>query len=278
MKIHLHVVVEILNGDGTKLDVLKPIAPVCNYLNSLFRTAEVTIGSTTLPISQGAHAYVAYLDGLLNYSPVAQESVMCKSLFYRDTRNRFDDVSVTNNKNAGFNNRQEWIMMGGLDMSGPLNLDISKCDRLLVNKLGMNIKLYRSNTPWLIMADEDDSKSFQVKISQAELIFKRQRLRGQDLRSLESHLARQPAKYPFIHSQLFTLSFPTQTQNIGTFKFILVSRSRFVIECSVLEVTICSGWIPRKTTLLMVSQDSVNGMKNKWLTNEVLTYSGFRLI
>ena len=57
---------------------------------------------------------------------------------------RFDDVSATDNQNDGFTYRQEWIMSSSVEMVGPLNLDIASSNKLLLNRLNVNVKLQRT--------------------------------------------------------------------------------------------------------------------------------------
>jgi len=84
----LRLEVEVKTATGAALDPLKPVAPVCGFLTSLFSSAEVTVGSTTIPFSQGAFPYVSYLKSLLNYSSKAQQSILRKSLYARDTEDK----------------------------------------------------------------------------------------------------------------------------------------------------------------------------------------------
>jgi hypothetical protein len=170
----LHLNVTVKKPDGSDLVAATPVSCVNNLLNSLFRTCEVTIGSTTLPCSQNAHPYVQYLYSLLSYSDAAQNTALQPSLWFRDTAGSFDSVVATDNPNDGFVNRNAWVMNGPIDLAGPLQIDLAKMSKLLLHQLNVTIRLYRSSPQFVLLTNEaDNAKVYQVQINQAELLVRR---------------------------------------------------------------------------------------------------------
>jgi hypothetical protein len=173
-QIFIHLNVEIKMPDGSALVPAKPISVANNLLNSLFRTVEVTLGSTTLPCSQNANPYVQYLYSLLSYGDTAQKTLLQSSLWYRDVAGNFDSVLAADNPNDGFNDRGAWVMGGSVDLAGPLQIDIAKMSRLLPHRLNMTIRLFRTSPQFVVLADEaDNEKLYMVSINQAELWVRR---------------------------------------------------------------------------------------------------------
>ena len=211
----LHVQMRIAMPDGTDIVAPKLAVPINGTLNSLFKTAEITIGSTVLPNSQGSVPFVAYLYSLLSYGNIAQKSALRGSLWYKDTVGHFDDVSAAN-KNEGYINRSAWTLNTVCDMTGPLLLDLCRTSRLILNRVNINIKLFRSSPQFLLMTDEkDDSKNFKVSISLAELHVRKFKLRCADLLRIEQELSRRNARYAYVQNSMFTISMPANTKNIG---------------------------------------------------------------
>ena len=210
----LHIQMTITNPDGSRTEIKKPIAPINGALNALFKSCEVTFGATALPTSPGAMPYVQYLYSLLSYNPTAQNSVLRKSLWYRDGPGSFNYIG-NDMINPGFDSRSSWVMNRSCDMLGPLLIDICKTSRLLLNRMNINIKLYRSSPQFYIMTEDTDDKNYRVSIDVAELLVRRVRPRPIDVSRLEAELSRHHARYPYVQNTLFPITMPANTKNIG---------------------------------------------------------------
>jgi len=217
-QIFMHLTVSIKKGDGTPLERSNPMSFANNLLMSLFRTVEVAVGSTSLPCSQNANPYVQYLYSLLSYGKAAQETVLQPSMWFRDEALSFDANSATAIvANTGASSRATWAHSGAMDLFGPLQLDICKMSRLLLNRLSLSLKLYRASDQFVLLTFAENTVQYKVSIDRAELMVRRVRPRAQDIKWLETELAKRAARYPLVMNTMVTYSMAKGTQNVGKY-------------------------------------------------------------
>ena len=87
---------EITKGDGTKLTGggQTDVAPVNNFLHSLFRQVDVYLNGKQVTPAMGTYPYRAYIETLLNYDASAKESQFTSALYYKDTATKMDDAGA----------------------------------------------------------------------------------------------------------------------------------------------------------------------------------------
>ena len=217
-QIFMHLTVSVKKGDGNALERSQPMSFANNLLMSLFRTAEVVVGSTSLPCSQNANPYVQYLYSLLSYGKGAQDTLLQPSMWFRDAAMMFDANSanaIVANKGAA--SRSAWVHNGPMDLFGPLQLDICKMSRLLLNRLSLNLKLYRATDQFVLLTFAENTVQYRVSIDRAELMVRRVRPRAQDIKWLETELAKRAARYPLVMNTMITYSMPKGSQNVGEY-------------------------------------------------------------
>ena len=165
------------------------MAPVNNFLHSLFKQVDVYLNGKQVTPAMGTYAYRAYIETLLNYDVSAKKSQLSSALYYKDTagymddpgslpgdpkdisfvkgnyapgainpRNPTDDEKVTlkiaeaGSGNQGFAKRSEFIRNGNqFVLSGPIFADIFMNDRLLLNMVDLKVVLNRSNPKFCLM-------------------------------------------------------------------------------------------------------------------------------
>ncbi len=83
---------KVVKADGTNLsgDEQANIAPVNNFLHSLFKQVDVYLNGKQVTPAMGTYAYRAYLETLLNYDVSAKESQLTSALYYKDTAGEMD--------------------------------------------------------------------------------------------------------------------------------------------------------------------------------------------
>ncbi|KAL8618575.1 hypothetical protein ACOMHN_021844 [Nucella lapillus] len=69
----LHVEVKITKADGSNLDVDQPVAPVNNFLHTLFSQVDMALNGVLITNSENTYLYRAMLETLLSYGPDAQK-------------------------------------------------------------------------------------------------------------------------------------------------------------------------------------------------------------
>ena len=93
----LTVTGKITKKDGTsKLDGndQSNVAPVNNFLHSLFRQVDVYLNGKQVTPAMGTYAYRSYIETLLNYDVSAKQSQFSSALYYKDTVTKMDAVGA----------------------------------------------------------------------------------------------------------------------------------------------------------------------------------------
>ena len=66
------------------------VAPVNNFLHSLFRQVDVYLNGKQVTPAMGTYAYRSYIETLLNYDVSAKESQFSSALYYKDTATKME--------------------------------------------------------------------------------------------------------------------------------------------------------------------------------------------
>ena len=156
------------------------VAPVNNFLHSLFRQVDVYLNGKQVTPAMGTYAYRSYIETLLNYDVSAKESQFSSALYYKDTATKMDEngalpgeksityvkdhagggsvtkdtfsLPVPGSGNQGFAKRHKFIENGNqFVLSGPIFADIFMTDRLLLNMLDLKVVLNRSTDSFCLM-------------------------------------------------------------------------------------------------------------------------------
>ena len=146
------------------------VAPVNNFLHSLFKQVDVYLNGKQVTLAMGTYAYRSYIETLLNYDVSAKESQFTSALYYKDTAGKMDEAGslpssksityveadtdnggtqaknfslpVPGTGNQGFAERSKFIRNGNqFVLSGPIFADIFMTDRLLLNMVDLKVVL-----------------------------------------------------------------------------------------------------------------------------------------
>ena len=93
----LTVTGKITKKDGeSKLDGndQSNVAPVNNFLHSLFRQVDVYLNGKQVTPAMGTYAYRSYIETLLNYDVSAKQSQFSSALYYKDTPGQMEKVGA----------------------------------------------------------------------------------------------------------------------------------------------------------------------------------------
>ena len=183
---------EITKGDGTTLTGgnQTSVAPVNNFLHSLFKQVDVYLNGKQVTPAMGTYAYRAYIETLLNYDVSAKKSQFTSALYYKDTATQMDEAGAlpktvddaNNNKlrvpgtgNQGFAKRSAFVQNGKqFVLSGPIFADIFMSDRLLLNMMDLKVVLNRSSHKFCLMDKSGTTQAPGVKpeVKLSEVILK----------------------------------------------------------------------------------------------------------
>ena len=259
------------------------VAPVNNFLHSLFNQVDVYLNGKQVTPAMSTYAYRAYIETLLNYDVSAKKSQFTSALYYKDTATKMDeagslpgsspktinnitkvtspngggvdtlekeDVKITEagSGNQGFAKRSKFIRNGKqFVLSGPIFADIFMNDRLLLNMVDLKVVSNRSSPKFCLM-DLSGSSTPQVKpeVQLSDVILKIRKVKVDQAVSdgIERMLKQTPALYPVRRVECKILTVPS---GLPTTR----------------QDNIFSGIIPKTFVVGFVAVDAVSGVYTK---------------
>ena len=273
----LTVTGKIMKKDGTsKLDGndQSNVAPVNNFLHSLFRQVDVYLNGKQVTPAMGTYAYRSYIETLLNYDVSAKQSQFSSALYYKDTPGQMDKVGalaslksfnyqkpggsgnagidaseklyVPESGNVGFAKRHQFIKNGNrFVLSGPIFSDIFMTDRLLLNMMDLKVVLNRSSDAFSLM-EIGNSSAIEPKVQLSDVVLKVRKVRVDQSVSdgVERMLKQTPALYPIRRVECKILTIPANLPNVR-------------------QDNIFSGIIPNSFVVGLVHVDATTGEYDK---------------
>lgn len=199
----------IENNDSSRLAVDTNVAPVNNWLHSLFSQLDIYLNQKLVSPPNNTYAYRAYIETLLNYGPAAKASHLTCGLWYEDTPGKLTTCDTTN---EGFTKRQQLSKQSStIEMIGHLHADIFNQGKFLVNGVEMRLKLVRSKDSFNLISSNAENK-FRVNIINASLIIRKARINPSILLAHEKVLSTTTAKYPLARAEVKVLTIPSGVQ------------------------------------------------------------------
>ena len=222
------------------------VAPVNNFLHSLFRQVDVYLNGKQVTPAMGTYAYRSYIETLLNYDVSAKQSQFSSALYYKDTATKMEEAGTlewssqtvnyrtagndwnsTQNAsvkvyapptgNAGFAKRHQFITNGNqFVLSGPIFSDIFMTDRLLLNMMDLKVVLNRSTDNFSLMEIGNKSDPIEPKAHLTDVVLKVRKVKVDQAVSdgVERMLKQTPALYPIRRVECKILTIPQNLPNI----------------------------------------------------------------
>nr|XP_034832232.1 uncharacterized protein F54H12.2-like [Maniola hyperantus] len=205
----LHIKAKVQNTDATNIAETANVAPVNNWLHSLFSQVDIYLNQKLVSPPNNTYGYRAYIETLLNYGTAAKKSHLTCGLWYKDTTSKMDSCDASN---QGYAKREELAKESKtIEMIGHIHADIFNQDKFLINGVEMRLKLVRSKDTFNLMCSSADGK-FKVHISSASLIMRKVRINPSVLIAHEKVLATTTAKYPVTRAEVKVLTIPSGIQ------------------------------------------------------------------
>ena len=242
----LTVTGKITKKDGkSKLDSndQSNVAPVNNFLHSLFRQVDVYLNGKQVTPAMGTYAYRSYIETLLNYDVSAKQSQFSSALYYKDTAGKMDETGAlpatktlnyrtaqgsgsstdgsvtyysTGTGNQGFAKRHQFIKNGNrFVLSGPIFSDIFMTDRLLLNMMDLKVVLNRSSDAFSLF-EKGNSPAIEPKVQLTDVVLKVRKIKVDQSVSdgVERMLKQTPALYPIRRVECKILTIPANLPNV----------------------------------------------------------------
>ena len=121
---YLLVRAKVVRGVGTDIADDAPVAPVNNWLHSLFSQVDVHLNDTLVTPSSNTYPFRAYVETLLSYGAEAKKTQLTSQLWYKDTAGHME-ATHENGGNAGLVERRRHIAGSRVvEMMGRLHVDL----------------------------------------------------------------------------------------------------------------------------------------------------------
>jgi hypothetical protein len=206
-------------------------------LHTIF--AQVDTSLQQIPVSHlGAnYPYKAYTDTLLSTSS-DNYGVTSSQLFIKDSTDP-DDPDPIKGSNTGLYLRYLYTKGGKiLDLKGPLQIDLFQLERLIVNGVGLSLKLWPSKDPFRLMSASDVDYKLQILDASFKLCIQRPNpaLTMAHVKMLE----KSTTVYPYLFSNLKTAS---------------IARGEFIFTMD----DVFQGEVPSTLVVGLVSSSAFSG-------------------
>ena len=192
---YLLIRAKVVRAVGTELAPDTPVAPVNNWLHSLFSQVDVYLNDTLVTPSSNTYPFRAYVDTLLSYGAEAKTTQLTSQLWYKDTAGHMD-ATTADGGNTGLVERRRHISESRVvDMMGRLHVDLFLQDRFLLNGVSVKIRLIRSKDAFSLMAS-GQNPDYTVQIVDAVLFARKAVLSPTVQMAHIKALEKGTAKYP----------------------------------------------------------------------------------
>lgn len=212
----LELQVKLVNASGNAALIAGDvIAPVNNWLSSMFEDIQLTLGDT--PVEGGDHMfpYKAYLSTLFSHGRASKQTHLKASGWYDDLAGQFE--SATGNT-TGFVERAKLVAKSSVvHLCGPLPLDFLLQNKYLLHNTDMKLKLSRATPEFQVKIRtgdvENKSTAVKVDIISAILHLRQAKPLASYMAEISSNLTLQNAVYPIQHTEMITFSISQNAQS-----------------------------------------------------------------
>ena len=181
------------------------------------------------------------IETLLSYGKEAKSSHLECELYYKNTAGAMEDMTAKT-RNEGLAERYDYCKDNqNIDMIGRIHHDMFQQDKLLLNKVDMNVTLSRSANEFCLLSST--KKEYKVVFKEAVLLVKRVTASDHATSTIEKTLERGRAKYTIDNIQCKDITIPPGNR-------------------SLVEDRLFNGKIPDRVIVVFVDNDAFHGSYN----------------
>lgn len=214
----LHVKCKILKGDGSNLPEVPvgtsipeevKVGPTNNLLGSLWSQIDVSLQQQVITSSVGTnYPYKALLDTLLTYGYDEKDNQLAAQMFVKDNMVGGSSNDPMYGMNPGFSVRSGYFQQSkNVDMEGPIFMDICQQERLILDGIPIDIKLYPKAETFVLISS-NPSPSYKIEITDAVLKVCMVHVSPGIVMGHSRALESTPARYFFHRSDIKTFAIP----------------------------------------------------------------------
>ena len=235
---YLHLTASISVGGVTTPTEDDKVAPVNNWVQSLFSQVDVSLNGKMVSSSSNTYAYRAYIETLLTFGKAYKKTFITNSMWYKDTAGHMNDLG---DENVGTTKRSNLTAHGKkVDMIGYIHDDVFRQTRLLPPGVTVKVRFVRANEQFSLISTR---AGYKTEISSAILYVKKCKVNP------EVCLA-----FANVHKK--NMYFPIKRVDCKVFTIPAGSLSAFK------EGIIC-GQLPKKIVVGCVRNTAYNGVYNE---------------
>jgi len=234
----LYARASIVKENGENLNEDSEIAPVSNFLHSLWSQIVLSLNNTLVSHSNNSYPYRAYLETLLRYGPAAKNSQLSANLWLEDTTDHFDTLGVAN---AGYTKCKDLTANSSeVDMMGKLHLDMCFQQRHLINGVDVKLPLICAKDTFCLVGDGQ----YKVKLKDVAVFCRKVRPSDAVRLAHIKALQKSTAKYPLQRVEVKSFTLPRCNLNWTTESVFL-------------------GQLPKRLIVGFMDNDAYNGSFRK---------------
>lgn len=174
-------------------------------LHSLFKQIDFKLANNSDSITNEVgqhHSMKTYIDTVLGFNCSVAE--LEGQMYIKETGQFFDDVDMAGGNNSSLLLRWEQTKSGeAVELQGPLGLDICKQNKLLLNNVGIKIKITPNDDPFVLITPATDVK-YQFVIEECRIQMCHVKVNPGLIVAQSDAIKKSPAIYPFKKSYMIT--------------------------------------------------------------------------
>jgi len=201
------------NGDLPDVAANITVAPVNNFLGSLFKHIDVSVNGQLLTRASREYAYKDFLIKSLYYQmpQSGKEQTQGEAFGYYPDQPaaRANEFAHAAGGNSGAKRRSNWIKGSHrFELRGPLALDLFGTDRLLFPGSDIHLKLHL-NDPKFYLMDATATNQYKLNLEEVTLYVRRVTISDSFVADLNKQITSKDAIYPFTRREITSFSIPT---------------------------------------------------------------------
>ena len=207
----LHIKCRILK-DGDTVTATDKVAFANMPLQTLIRQLDVSLQQKNITTGVGLnYSYKALMDTLLWYQEDPKETHLQSQLYFKDDAGSMDAADPELGSNIGLLQRWEYTKDGQVvDLEGGLYVDLFQQDKLLINGVQLDVKIFPNTDSFVLMSPIDGTK-FTYKIVDCVLKVCHVTLNPALMLAHADVIKQKNAVYNFTRSDLRTYNIPAGT-------------------------------------------------------------------
>ncbi|XP_065203481.1 uncharacterized protein F54H12.2-like [Planococcus citri] len=231
----LYLKVKVVKSDGTAISDSDVVAPVNNWMHSLFSQVDIFLNQRQISTPTGNYAYRAYIENILNYNSDSKSTHLKNVMFYADESSKMNEHA----QNDGFKKRQALIAGSkAVEMVGHLHCDLFNHDRALLNGVELRLRLISSRASFALMTSTNNE--YKIQFLDAALSIRKMKLNPSILIAHSKTLEKCSAKYPITRVDVKTTT-------------LALGLRSYTVD------NLINGQLPKRIILGLVNNKATNG-------------------